>query len=158
MRFTLHTADCRGNEKNVCYPHECRISSMAEFQSAVGFDHVCASFKGGRRSVGNFQSADVLVMDCDNDHSDVSAEWVTPEKLADMLPDVSYVLAPSRHDGEVKDGKSPRPRFHVYFPHEPIEEAGEYAGLKRAIQARFPFLMATLLMRRGSFMDIPVRR
>ena len=63
MRFTLHTADCRGNEKNVCYPHECRISSMAEFQSAVGFDHVCASFKGGRRSVGNFQSADVLVMD-----------------------------------------------------------------------------------------------
>ena len=139
MRFTLHRADCRGNEKNVCYPHECRISSMAEFQSAVGFDHVCASFKGGRRSVGNFQSADVLVMDCDNDHSDVSAEWVTPEKLADMLPDVSYVLAPSRHDGKVKDGKSPRPRFHVYFPHEPIEEAGEYAGLKRAIQARFPF-------------------
>ena len=139
MRFTLHTADCRGNEKNVCYPHECRIASEAEFMAAVAVDHVCAAFQGCRRSVGNFQSADVLVMDCDNDHSDVSAEWVMPEKLADMLPDVSYVLTPSRHDGEVKDGKSPRPRFHVYFPHEPIEKAGEYAGLKRAIQARFPF-------------------
>ena len=139
MRFTLHTADCRGNEKNVCYPHECRIASEAEFMAAVAVDHVCAAFQGCRRSVGNFQSADVLVMDCDNEHSDVSAEWITPEKVAEMLPDVSYVLAPSRHDGEVKDGKSPRPRFHVYFPHEPIEEAGEYAGLKRAIQARFPF-------------------
>ena len=139
MRFTLHTADCRGNEKNVRYPHECQIASEAEFLAAVGVDHVCAAFQGGRRSVGNFQSADVLVMDCDNDHSDVPAEWVTPEKLEEMLPGVNYVLAPSRHDGEVKDGKSPRPRFHVYFPHEPIEDASEYAGLKRAIQARFPF-------------------
>ena len=139
MKFTLHTADCRGNEKNVCYPHDCQIGSKAEFLAAVPFDHVCAVFQGSRRSVGNFQSADVLVMDCDNDHSDVSAEWVTPEKLEEMLPDVSYVLAPSRHDEEVKDGKSSRPRFHVYFPHEPIEDAAEYAGLKRAIQARFPF-------------------
>jgi len=139
MRFTLHTADCRGNEKNVCYPHECQIGGEADFLAAMPFDHVCAAFQGGRRSVGNFQSADVLVMDCDNDHSDVPAEWVTPEKLEEMLPGANYVLAPSRHDGEVKDGKSPRPRFHVYFPHEPIEDAAEYAGLKRAIQARFPF-------------------
>ena len=139
MKFTLCTADCRGNEKNVCYPHDCQIGSEAEFLAAVGNDHVCAAFQGGRRSVGNFQSADVLVMDCDNAHSDVPAEWVTPEKLEEMLPGVSYVLAPSRHNGEVKDGKSPRPRFHVYFPHEPIEDASEYAGLKRAIQARFPF-------------------
>lgn len=145
MKFTLHTADCRGNEKNVCYPHECWIGSEAEFMAAVAVDHVCAFFKGNRRSVGNFQSADLLVMDCDNDHSDVSAEWVSPKKLAGMLPDVSYVLAPSRHDGEVKDGKSPRPRFHVYFPHEPIEDAKEYAGLKRAIQARFPFFDSNAL-------------
>lgn len=145
MRFTLHTADCRGNEKNVCYPHECRIASEAEFMAAVAVDHVCAAFQGCRRSVGNFQSADVLVMDCDNEHSDVSAEWITPEKVAEMLPDVSYVLAPSRHDGEVKDGKSPRPRFHVYFPHESIEKASEYAGLKRAIQARFPFFDSNAL-------------
>ena len=139
MKFTLCTADCRGNEKNVCYPHECQIGSSEEFQAAITFDHVCATFKDGRRSKGNFQGADVLVMDCDNDHSDVPAEWITTERLEDMLEGISYVLAPSRHDGTVKDGKSPRPRYHVYFPHEPIEDADEYAGLKRAIQARFPF-------------------
>jgi hypothetical protein len=30
------------------------------------------------------------VMDCDNDHSDVPAEWITPEKLDALLPGVNY--------------------------------------------------------------------
>ncbi|MCH3958051.1 MAG: phage/plasmid primase, P4 family [Selenomonas sp.] len=145
MKFTLYTADCRGNEKNTSYPHACRIGNVAEFRAAVAFDHVAAAYQNGRRSVGKFQSADMLVMDCDNDHSDVPAEWVTPENLEELLTGVNYVLASSRHNGMVKDGKSPRPRFHVYFPHEAIQDAAEYAGLKRAIQARFPFFDSNAL-------------
>ena len=145
MKFMLYTAECRGNEKNTIYPHACSISSAIEFQDAIAFDHVAAEYKNGRRSVGNFIGADVLVMDCDNDHSDVPAEWITPEKLDALLPGVNYAVAFSRHDGLVKDGKSPRPRFHVYFPHETILDADEYAGLKRAIQARFSFFDANAL-------------
>lgn len=38
-----------------------------------------------------------------------------------------------------KDGKSARPRHHVYFPHEPIDTADACAVLKTAIHHKFPF-------------------
>lgn len=137
--FVLHTADCTGNEKNVYYPHEYRIECAEEFQKAVAFDHVCASFRENRRSAGNFLGANVLVMDCDNEGTDTPSEWVTPQKVAELFTGVDYVLAPSRHDGKQKDGKSPRPRFHVYFPHKHIKEAKEYAALKRLLREKYPF-------------------
>ena len=39
-------------------------------------------------------------MDCDNDHSDDPAEWVTQNDIAELLDDVSFAIVPSRHDRE----------------------------------------------------------
>lgn len=110
-----------------------------EMKEAVRFDHVCAEYKGNYRSIGNFTRSDVVVMDIDNDHTEKPKEWITPEMLDEMLPDISYVIAFSRNHMKVKDGKAARPKFHVYFQIAETTDAGWYAAIKRGIKKRFDF-------------------
>ena len=139
MKMTFYTANCRGNAKNSLYPNKRVVDNEDDCLEIMAFDHVCGEFRDFRRSGDNFLSCDVDVMDCDNDHSDNPADWIYPENLEERLSDVSFVIVPSRHNQKVKDRKSARPRFHVYFPHDPITEGDACAALKRAIQKQFPF-------------------
>ncbi len=139
MRLTIYTANCIGNSRNNLYPNIHEIESPGEMDQAMMYDHVCAEYRGGHRSGDDFLSSDVVVMDCDNDHSDNPGDWITAEKLDGMMPDVSYVIVPSRHDGLEKEGKGPRPRFHVYFSIGRVHDASLYADIKRAIHDSYPF-------------------
>lgn len=139
MKLTFYTANCRGNAKNSLYPNKRVVDNEDDFQEVMAFDHVCGEFKEFRRSSDNFLCSDVDVMDCDNDHSDNPEDWIFPESLLERLDDVSFVIVPSRNNQKIKDGKSARPRFHVYFPHDPVTDAASCTGLKRAIQKQFPF-------------------
>ena len=145
MRMTFYTANCKGNAKNSLYPNKRVVDNEEDFMEVMAFDHVCGEFQHFRRSGENFLSSDVDVMDCDNDHSDNPADWVSPESLAGQLSDVSFVLVPSRHNGKQKEGNSASPRFHVYFPHDPITEETACAALKKAIRQKFPFFDAKAL-------------
>ena len=140
MRMTFYTANCRGNAKNSLYPNKRVADNEDDFLEIIAFDHVCGEFKEFRRSGGNFLSCDVDVMDCDNDHSDHPAEWIHPGELEERIGrDVAFVAVPSRNNMKQKDGKSARPRFHVYFPHDPIGSGEACSALKKAIQQKFPF-------------------
>lgn len=139
MQLTLYTANCTGNAKNCVYPNQYVIDNEDDFIAAVAADHVTAKFKNSYRSIDNFLLSDCIVLDCDNDHSEEPDEWITPEEFLEMIPDVSVIIVPSRNSMKVKDGKAARPRFHAYFPHDPISSASEYAELKAAIQSEFPF-------------------
>ena len=139
MQITMFTADCTGQAANCSYPNRRVVTTPEEMQEAVRFDHVCAEYKGNYRSIGNFARSDVVVMDIDNDHTEELAEWITPEKLDELLPDISYVIAFSRNHMKVKDGKAARPKFHVYFQITETTDAGWYAALKRGIKKRFDF-------------------
>jgi len=135
----MFTADCTGQAANCSYPNRRVVTTPEEMREAVRFDHVCAEYKGNYRSIGNFTRSDVVVMDIDNDHTEDPAEWITPEKLDELLPDISYVIAFSRNHMKVKDGKAARPKFHVYFQITGTADAGWYAALKRGIKKRFDF-------------------
>lgn len=139
MQITMFTADCTGQAANCSYPNRRVVTTPEVMQEAVRLDHVCAEYKGNYRSIGNFARSDVVVMDIDNDHTEDPAEWITPEKLDQMLPDISYVIAFSRNHMKVKDGKAARPKFHVYFQITETADAGWYAALKRGIKKRFDF-------------------
>lgn len=139
MKFTLYTANCTGNEKNCLYPNVCIIENEADFAAAVERDHVTGRFRGNYRSIDNFEVSDCEVMDCDNDHSEDPAEWITPEILTERLDDIAFATAPSRNNMKVKEGRSERPRFHIYFPHGQIRNAKECAALKHRIHDRMPF-------------------
>jgi len=139
MQLTICTANCTGNQKNCLYPNKRVVTSVDELKEAVKVDHVCAEYGNNYRSADNFLKSDVIVMDCDNDHTENPAEWITPEVLEELMPDVSYAIAPSRNNMLPKDGKTARPKFHVYFSIEELEAAEDYVAIKRAIHAQFPF-------------------
>ena len=140
MKMTFYTANCRGNAKNSLYPNKRVVDNEDDILEVMAFDHVCAEFKNCRRSGDHFLSCDVDVMDCDNDHSDNPADWVHPEDLEEKIGnDLAFVAVPSRNNMKPKDGRSARPRFHVYFPHDPVTDGDACAALKKAIQQKFPF-------------------
>ena len=139
MKLVLCLANSSGDKKNCLYPNRVEASSAEELAKAVSFDHVCAEYDKNYRSISNFRKSNVVVMDCDNDHSDNPVDWITPESLDDLMPDIAYAVAPSRHNMLPKDGKSARPRFHVYFLIEETTEADYYTALKTAIHKAYPF-------------------
>lgn len=139
MRLTIFSANCVGNAANTIYPNKAVITNKDDMISVIARDHVCAEFKKAHRSIDDFISSDVEVMDCDNDHSDNPKDWITPEKYEELFPDVSYIIVPSRNNGKVKGNKSARSRHHIYFPHEPITVADEVAGIKTRLQEIAPF-------------------
>ena len=140
MKMTFYRSNGRGNAKNCIYPKKCVVDNEDDCLEVMAFDHVCGKFADFRRSGENFLSSDVEVMDCDNDHSDDPADWIYPSDLERLIgKDVAFFAVPSRNNGKSKDGKAARPRFHVYFPHNPITDSETCAALKRAIQQKFPF-------------------
>ena len=139
MIFKLFLADCTGNKSNVLYPNKVVVSSEDLLKEAVSKDHVCGEFVDGRRSNSNFIASDVIVMDCDNDHSENPDDWITPKLLEEMLADIDFVVVPSRHDMLPKGNKTARPRFHIYFPIKEVKDADTYAGMKEAIHKKYPF-------------------
>lgn len=139
MKLVLCLANSSGDKKNCLYPNRVEVSSAEEMAKAVSFDHVCAEYDKNYRSISNFRKSNVVVMDCDNDHSDNPADWMTLEALDDLMPDIAYAVAPSRHNMLEKDGRSARPRFHVYFLIEETTDADYYTALKNAIYQAYPF-------------------
>ena len=139
MQVTIFTANCIGQAANCSYPNKVTVVTPEQLREAVKADHVCAEYKGNYRGIGNFIRSDVIVMDIDNDHSEELAEWITAEKLEEIFPDMEYMLASSRHHLLPKEGKSARPRYHIYFPISEIADAEVYGNLKKALQKEYPF-------------------
>ncbi len=139
MQLTMFTANCTGNRANCSYPVKVVVSKAEELREAVKVDHVCASYKGNYRSIDNFLSSDCLVMDIDNDHSENPEEWITSEQIDSLFEDVDYALATSRSHMVSKDGRSARPKYHIYFPIEQCNDARDYTAMKVALQRRYSF-------------------
>lgn len=139
MKFTVFTASCTGREANCRYPQKREIQTAQDLKEAAAFDHVCAAYQDSYRSRDNFLWSDVVVMDCDNDHTENPQEWVTGEEIPARLPGVAVAIVPSRNNGKAKDGRTARPRFHAYFPIPKLEDEKAYSLLKQEIRERFPF-------------------
>ena len=139
MKFTIYTANCTGNEKNTLYPNQMVITCEGDLKKSITFDHVCAKYKNDTRSDANFIVSDVIPMDCDNDHSDDPDEWITPQFLADNLTDVAFAVTYSCHHMLAKGNQSARPRFHVFFPTIPCNDANSHKAIKQKIHKELPF-------------------
>lgn len=139
MQLILQTANVTADAKNCSYPNKVTVTNASELQEAVKMDHVCAEYKNNYRSIDNFLKSNVVVMDLDNDHTDDPDEWITAEKLEELLPDISYAVAPSRNHMVAKNGKAARPKYHVYFEIEEMTDAAAYAALKAALHNAYPF-------------------
>lgn len=82
LKFTIYGADVVGQSGNCLYPNKFEITDKDSFLKAIQMDHVTAKYKGNYRSKDNFEFSDCIPLDCDNDHSENSEEWLTPFDIA----------------------------------------------------------------------------
>lgn len=139
MQMTIYDAATVGNKSNCVYPNPVTVTDADTMKQAAAFDHVCAAYRQNYRSIDNFLKADCLPMDCDNDHSDDPADWLTPFDVAMDFPGVGMIFVYSRNHMKQKGKRSPRPRFHVYFICSEITNVKAYADLKDKLVADFPY-------------------
>ncbi len=145
MTFDIYRSSVTGVSNNTRYPVYVRVENAEDLKKVVLYDHVCAEFRDSIRGNDNFVRSNVLPMDCDNDHSENPDEWITPEKLESIFAGISYAVVFSRNNMKAKEGKSPRPRFHVYFAIDECTESVRYTALKRELQKAYPFFDSNAL-------------
>ena len=139
MKFTLYTATCRENAKNIKYPNDVEVIDGESLKSAVQFDHVSAKFTDDKRSNASFIESDCLMFDCDNSHSENPEDWVTPLELALTFPDVAFAVAYSRNHMKNKGNRIARPKFHVYFEADKALSVEGRLHLKNEVREYFPY-------------------
>ena len=157
QKMTVYAANCRGNVQNSSYPNRIEINCAADLQRAAQYDHVCAEYRDeavkrtrpdgtqyavnvkAHRSMTAFVKADCLPVDLDNDHSDNPADWKTLEDIQTAFPGVDFYAIPSRNHNKPKNGKSARPRYHIYFPIDVVTDAAAYRRIKETVLAIFPY-------------------
>ena len=145
MNITLFKADCCGNPGNCSYPRRYEISDADTLREAVSCDYVAAEYINNYRSRDNFLGSNCIAMDCDNDQSDNPEDWVTPESVADSFPNVEFAVHFSRSHMREKNGKAPRPKFHVLFPIDLVTDAEFYVEMKQRVLKLFPFFDSNAL-------------
>lgn len=147
--FKIYKSNTIGNQKNVYYKTMVEVSDEASLLSAIDRDYVCAEYKDGYRSDSNFISSNCLPVDVDNDTTDDSTKWLTPEKLKALFPGVTFAIHYSRNhmkdkayadkNGEVSKVVTARPRFHAFFEIDTITDAAAYKNLKNYLSTNYPY-------------------
>lgn len=124
-----YNSDCE-NARNTRYPYEIQINSENDLRIAVSHDHVCAKYRDNYRKKENFIQSDCIMLDIDNADSDNPSDWVYPEDVQEKFPNVCFFTSTSRNHLKNKNGKIPRPKFHVYFPDRVFDNSKEYENCK----------------------------
>lgn len=125
-------------EQNAKYPYRKEINCVEDLKQVVQYDHVGASYKDNYRENSNFLFSDCSMFDVDNTDSDNPAQWITPNAVQEAFPDVPFYVSYSRNHMKPKNGKKPRPKFHVYFPDITYSTMEEYRQLKAKVCRYFP--------------------
>ena len=97
ISFTIYTAKTTGAKQNKVYPNEMTVDNLTALEQAMRRDHVCAKYAGNVRGIANFQYADCIPMDCDNDHTEDPNMWITAEDIHEIFRDIPYIIHYSRH-------------------------------------------------------------
>ena len=138
--ITLYISNCRQNEKNTIYPKKVEIGSVFDLKTAVSNDYVCARYKGSKRGNDNFVESDCLPFDIDNDHTEDEGKWIKPSDIAAKFPDVEFFVHYSRNNMKEKEGRKPRPKFHVFFRCAKCSDKDDYIRLKNLFYKFFPYV------------------
>ncbi len=137
--ITLYHNNCREKANVAKYPYSSVIHNADDLRSVVAFDHVSAEFKDNHRKNDYFIKADCTMLDVDNTHSDHENEWITPNDVRNVFPNVAFYVSFSRNHMKEKNGKVPRPKFHLYFVDKEFTDGQAYAQHKERVCAYYPY-------------------
>lgn len=140
----LYTSRTYQQGNNSRYPYPVDVATAEDLRAVVAWDHVAAEYQDGHRGTERFIAADCLMMDVDNATGKGQPD-IPPEKWRDLdairadLPGVAFYAVTSRNHMKEKDGRPPRPKYHLYFEIPRTTSAEEYRSIKLAITARLPY-------------------
>ncbi len=136
--MVLYYNKIREDKSNTKYMLWKDITCAKDLEDVVCYDHVGAKYKDGHRKNDNFLCADCSMFDVDNTESDDSSTWISPPDIQAAFPDVPFYVSYSRNHMKSKNGKAPRPKFHVYVPIAEFTDMEEYKRHKEAVCRHFP--------------------
>lgn len=153
--FKIYKSGVIGDQTNCAYKNEVEVHDAESLKNAINKDYVCAKYKDGYRSKDNFIESDCLSVDCDNDTTDDSSKWLTPEAIKERFPDVTFAVHYSRHhmidkkyydkNKNVTKVVTARPRFHVFFEIDKITSQEAYSNLKNYLNSMCPYFDSNAL-------------
>lgn len=135
----IWVARCCGNRTNCVYPDSYTVTDVDTLKKLVSKDHTFICFRNNYRSEENFKHTDTLVVDCDNTHSDDPKDWVTKDDIIEEFTDVAMLLYTSRNHMKPKDGRAPRPKYHIIFFVDRITDPETYKRLVKQVQEVYPY-------------------
>lgn len=142
----LYTSRTYQQGNNSRYPYPVDVATAEELRAVVAWDHVAAEYQDGHRGTERFIAADCLMMDVDNAPASGKGQPdIPPERWRDLdairadLPGVAFYAVTSRNHMKEKDGRPPRPKYHLYFEIPRTTSAEEYRSIKLAITARLSY-------------------
>lgn len=139
FKLPIWVAKCCGNQKNCVYPDAYMVTDAEMMKEVVKNDHTFICFKNNYRNEDNFKYAFAVTEDIDNTHSDNPEDWYTKDDIIAAFPDVQMIIYTSRNHMKKKDGKAARPRFHVVFFVDRIDDRAEYKLLLQMVREYFPY-------------------
>ena len=140
MEAVIYSADAINCFANCNYPHEVMVKDIESAKVAFSHDYVCAKYQNNYRSIKNFLSSNLLPFDIDNDDTDDESKWITPKDVSLFFDGVPFIVHYSRNHMKEKNGKKPRPKFHVIFPIKEITDHKVYESYKQRVYQLFPYV------------------
>ena len=146
MNMTFYRSNGRGNAKNCIYPKKCVVDNEDDCLEVMAFDHVCGNLRisAGAERISfppmwkSWTATMTIPM--------IRQIGFTRSDLERLIgKDVAFFAVPSRNNGKSKDGKAARPRFHVYFPHDPIIDREAWRGTETGNPAEIPLFSTPML-------------
>jgi len=129
LKLFLSSPPVVGMLKNTSFsttPTEITEANASEF---FRHDHSPIQFANGHSKGENFELATAIPFDVDNSHSDNSDDWIGADEMYELLQQfgINCYIVSSRNHLISKDGKTPRPKYHVYLPlAEPLSDSDKF--------------------------------
>lgn len=137
--ITLFKSNCVRIQNNTLFKEMHIVKSLDDFENVVSKDYVCATYINNYKKEANFIKSDCIGLNVDNDHSEDEASWVRVEDIMLKFPNVMFYVHYSTNHLKWKNGKKPRPKFHVIFPINEITSLKVYKDLKHKIYDFYPY-------------------
>lgn len=127
-------------KKTNCYFKDAiKVYSLEEFKKVCSHDYMCRRFKNNYRKDENFIITNSIPMDMDNKHSDNPKEWITVADIKSLFEGVPFLVIYSRNHMKPKEGRFPRPKFHIIFKSNEITDAIKLEELKKKVLEICPY-------------------
>ena len=139
MSIKIYGSNKIQDYQNTYYPHECIIDSSTKGTKVFKHDYVGALYREGHRAEVDFLESETLILDIDNDHTNDPEHWVDVDDVKKEFEGVEFFIHYSKNNWKVKDGKDPRPKFHVGFKSKRCVDVELHNFLKKRVSKAFPF-------------------